>query len=115
MLAGNENGKESELKEILIMELELIARGVQAMDQVYIKELHQNRKSYTNEKVFLNVLRVVTLASEGVGLMKMLHKYCPLYKEDIEYIEKLMEGYHKLRGNLFAIYREHSKNTEELY
>lgn len=106
--------RESKLKETLMMELQNTARLVQSMDQIYW-DLHKNRQNYTNEEVFLNVLQILMTASEGVSLMKILHKYCYINKEEFEYIEELMKGYNEIRDNLLVIYREHSKNTEELY
>lgn len=103
------------LKEVVLREIENTAVLVQIMDEKYIKYLHQNRSNYTNEDIFRSVLQVFTLASEGVGLIKILHKYCSLNKGDLEYLEKLMEGYNKLENDFLAIYRQHSKNTEELY
>lgn len=109
------NEKESKLKDILIIEIQKTALLVQSLDQVYISELNKNRSNYTNEDVYLNVLNVVLTASSGVGLIKTFYKYCNISQEELNYIEKLMGGYNKLKRDLLAIYREHSKNTEEIY
>ena len=88
---------------------------VQVSDSFIVGKIVENSPKYTDEQVFSICLEALLEVAKGIGALEFLENNFNIDADEMLSISSLKESYIELKKRVYGIYKEHSKNAEEVY